>query len=94
MYRVADTKTARAIIAESQRFNRRIPVEWSDRLDPDGLHVFDYIMDYPAIDGWETEPHKRCFAYFKVKGSKDPLQCVTDMSTVTWDAMPVLPVDN
>ncbi len=79
--KIADTVRIKRINATEG--NRRITAEGISRLDPDGLHVLEPVMEH----GREV----RCYVHLKARGTHVPMSLFLDVPTAEYERLPDAP---
>ena len=87
--RIAGTPELR-ILARNGReagYNRQLPTEIIETLDPEGIHVIEPLMVHEHAAGEPTEPHLRCQIYMKEQDSIQPRLAVVDFVSADVEAL-------
>jgi hypothetical protein len=96
-WKVAHSEEIRAIQWRSgqREFNRTLPAEWIERLDPGGHHLIVPIMAHEHAGGRSVEPHLRARVLLKLKdrGADDPAVAHLDMTYEDFNALVALERD-
>jgi len=93
-WKVAHSDEIRAIQwrSEQREFNRTLPAEWIEKLDPEGHHLIVSIMSHQHTGGRAVEPHLRARVLLKLKdrGADDPAVAHLDMTYEDYNALAAL----
>lgn len=87
--RIARTPELR-IIARNARnagYNRQLPDEFIDTLDPDGIHVVEPLFSHEHANGKLVDLHYRCQVYLKEPGVVEPKLAIVDLMDDDLDSL-------
>jgi len=68
-------------------FNRLLPDEFLDSLDPDGVHILTFNMPHEHIASQRVEPHVRTMWLAKVSGQEKGVDVTLDMTLDNFNAL-------
>tara|TARA_Y100001963_G_C6650890_1_gene385647 strand:- start:222 stop:554 length:333 start_codon:yes stop_codon:yes gene_type:complete len=66
-------------------YNKSIPGDLIELLDPDGWHVLRIVMEHQHKNGELCYPHHRCMVWLKLYGTIEPAVTLLDIPLDTVD---------
>ena len=79
-----------ATAGEGMGYNRQLPKQFLEGLDPDGKHMVTLALVHEHIAGQPVDPHMRCQMLVKSKYADEPFNCQIDMSINDYNEMDVI----
>lgn len=94
--RQIDTKQLRRLqeAATELNYNRRLPDEMMEQLDPDGQHLLMPVLIHEHAAGVAVEPHMRCEILFKLKAAHGPARGMIDITFEELEKLPRLDIED